>query len=150
MRKKTKRNQKPRPGVNPAKQTMITAEGGATPMWNKLEASKISELIGISVGECDRLLSETKRDFQYRHLTKEERDKLIIRILEKIDDPKLTLAGIEGKNRWEKGWQENLDNFILSGYAPEALIPKYIRPNQPIRLFGDYVMPLDPQIVEHF
>ncbi|MEK7090488.1 MAG: class I SAM-dependent methyltransferase, partial [Patescibacteria group bacterium] len=24
------------------------------------------------------------------------------------------------------------------------LIPKYIRPNQPVRLFGDYVMPQDP------
>ena len=112
-------------------------------MWRQLEASDLVRLLGNTVQECAELLSEAVYDLRYRHLNREEKDKLIIRILERIDSPDLSLAGPEGKVRWEKGWQENLDNFVASGYNPGELTPKYIHPNQPIRLFGDYVIPHD-------
>ena len=44
-------------------------------------------------------------------------------------------------NQWENGWAENLQNFISSGYDPNSLIPKFIRPNQPIRLGTEFIQP---------
>jgi len=116
----------------------------------KLESIAFAKLFGTSVYETAILLSKIKHNFWYRCLEPEERDKLIIRILNRIDSEDLSKAGPEGKERWKKGWQENLDNFISNNYDIKELTPKYIRPNEPIRLFGDYVMPHDPNFELNF
>ncbi|MBI4398820.1 MAG: class I SAM-dependent methyltransferase [Candidatus Omnitrophica bacterium] len=84
-------------------------------------------------------------DLSYRPLSPEERDRLVIRIIRQIDSGRLSVSGPAGKDRWQKGWQENLDNFLNKEHDLDQLVPKFIRPDQPIRLLGDYVMPLDPQ-----
>ena len=112
-------------------------------MWCQLGATEFARLLGSSVGECVELLSGITYDFRYQHLDKAGRDRLVISILGRIDSLDLSLAGPEGKGRWEKGWQENLGNFIAKSYVLEELIPKYIRPGQPKRLFGDYITPQD-------
>lgn len=82
-------------------------------------------------------------DFQYRSLTREERDRVLLDVLRRIDSGQFTTAGEAGKPRWEKGWAENLDGFRKSGADLSQLVPKYIRPHQAVRLDQDYVMPSD-------
>ena len=109
-------------------------------------------LFGITVAQlpddCRALIN--KFDFGYHYLDSEEKDRLILRILKRIDSPDLPVAGEKGKPRWENGWQENLDNFKASNFDVHGLIPKYIRPNEPIRLHGDYVMPRDSNFELNF
>lgn len=92
--------------------------------------------------ECKQFIDKT--DFNYKKLTPKNRDKTILEIIKRIDSDGFALAGREGKGRWEKGWSENLDNFINKGYDLSELIPKYVRPNQICRLYCDYIVTLDP------
>lgn len=89
--------------------------------------------------ECRQFISKT--DFGYRELNSQERGKTILSVLKRIDSGELAVAGKERVCQWEKGWSENLHNFIFSGWNLDALIPKYVRPNQVLRLYRDYIMP---------
>lgn len=80
---------------------------------------------------------------RYVYLSKQKRDKLIISLLKKMDGNKFSMSGQKEKEKWEKGWQESLDEFISSGFKEESLIPKYIHLGEPIRVYGDYVEAVD-------
>ncbi|MDE2101419.1 MAG: class I SAM-dependent methyltransferase [Patescibacteria group bacterium] len=43
-----------------------------------------------------------------------------------------------GTERWDLGWKENLDNYKSTGDL-KALDPRYIRPNQPLRLHSQFI-----------
>jgi SAM-dependent methyltransferase len=92
--------------------------------------------------DCRALIG--KYDFRYRKLMGEERDLVLLSVLKTIDSGQLTVAGKDRKARWEEGWSENLQEFIRQGNDLSALIPKYIRQGKPLRIFGDYVIPIDP------
>jgi SAM-dependent methyltransferase len=83
-------------------------------------------------------------DSSYRTLAGEERDHILLNVLKQIDANQFSLAGPEGKERWEKGWAENSDSFLESGGDASQLIPKYIRLGQPLRMDQTYVEPSDP------
>ena len=83
-------------------------------------------------------------DFRYRVIEGEEREKVILSALKKIDSDKQVIGAPERQNVWQEGWAENLQEFIESGYKLEALTPKFIRPNQPIRFQRNYIMPSNP------
>lgn len=91
----------------------------------------------------------SKFDSKYRDLSGREINDVVLKILKKIDSSNL-VAGVSYKEKWISGWGENLDNFIKSNYDIRELVPKYIRPNHPVRLLGDYVMPRDPEFELHF
>lgn len=91
--------------------------------------------------DCQSLIK--KHDFRYRKLDDYGRKQIILQVLKKIDSKELSVSGKEQEARWEKGWAENRQNFIEKGYDIAELVPKFIRPNQPIRLFHDYCLPLD-------
>jgi len=105
-----------------------------------------ARLFGTSVEQlsdrCRTLIAQG--DFRYRVLSPEERDQVLLGVLKRIDSGQFTEAGKEGKGRWEKGWAENLKSFREHGWDLSKLVPKYIRPNQPLRLYQNYVMPVDP------
>jgi len=105
-----------------------------------------ADLFGTSIEDIPRDLQAEigRRDFRYVVLEGEERDQTIVDVLKTIDSGQLSLAGPEGKGRWNKGWGENLDAFIASGFDLKALVPKYIRPRQPVRLKGGYALPVNP------
>ena len=111
----------------------------------RLTLKEFAFLVGEKPGniykECRDILK--KNDLRYRILDKKESEKLMLQILNKIENKVLPKSGKERKSQWEDGWQENLDNFIKSDYNVNMLVPGYIRPNQPARLFGEYIMPLD-------
>lgn len=83
-------------------------------------------------------------NWDYQVLDGKARDGIILDLLNRIETRRLTFVENEDKTRWEKGWGENLDAFNSTGGDLDALIPKYIRPGQPVRLFGEFVRTADP------
>lgn len=107
-----------------------------------LTSKDFAELFGATEGEmmayCGDLIASF--DFRYRKLEGEERDQLILKVLKHIDSKELNSAGQQRHLDWEKGWNENLQEFIDSGYDVDKLVPKYFKKNVPVRLNRDYVM----------
>lgn len=115
----------------------------------ELRREKLSEadIAGMLGDLPDSLSKETIRCFKacnwsYRQLDPSERDRLILDILKRWETGQFSIAGDDQQERWEKGWCENLSAFQNSQDL-SALIPKYIRPHLPIRLFQNYVLPGD-------
>jgi len=92
--------------------------------------------------DCQELIAKT--DFRYRILEGKERDKVLLAVLKKIEADQQIVGTEERQTTWEKGWAENLQDFIKSGYDLNKLVPKFIRPNQAIRLNRNYIMPSNP------
>jgi len=110
----------------------------------RLSPPDFAELLGIAdedlPAEC---LDEIERfGFEYRTLNGLERDEVLLKVFRQVDSGTLTVAGKQGKGRWERGWSENLDAFVNSNGDVASLVPKYIRPAQPVRLLQNYVLPL--------
>ena len=89
-------------------------------------------------------------DFRYRHIEGKEYQALILRILNRIDEDKQVIAGEGRQQVWFNGWQENLDAYIESNFDENELVPKFIRPDNPIRLEQEYVMPFDAKFELNF
>lgn len=115
--------------------------------WRKLELADFATLFATEPGKISQPLREKIAigNFRYLPLTGAWRDQVLIDVLKRIDSGTLSLAGEEGKGRWEKGWGENRDAFIQSGFDLEQLVPKYIRPRIPVRLNQQYVLPADAE-----
>lgn len=109
---------------------------------NKLDINDFVRMFGVKKSEFDNDLCELVdgMDLSYHLLEKHERDKVILYVINRLDKKEFTLAGQKGKERWDSGWYENLDKFKKSNYNIESLTPKYVRPNQPLRLYKDYVV----------
>ncbi|MDK9720027.1 MAG: class I SAM-dependent methyltransferase [Rhodospirillales bacterium] len=82
-------------------------------------------------------------DFSYRILAGAERDLVLLDVIKRLDSGQLSLAGPEGLARWEKGWGENLSDFVASNDTRD-LTPKYIRPGLPLRLDQQFIATNDP------
>jgi len=92
--------------------------------------------------DCQELIAKT--DFRYRILEGEERDKVILDVLAKIESDQQIIGAPERQDAWQRGWAENLQDFTKSGYDLNSLVPKFIRPNQVIRLNRNYIIPSNP------
>ena len=95
---------------------------------------------------CGDVIANT--DFRYTVLKKEDRDLVLLDVLRRIEADQQQVGAKERKDVWEKGWAENLQAFVKSGFDLSTLVPKFIRPNQVIRLNGDYVTPSNPNFEE--
>lgn len=119
----------------------------------ELTLSDFADLFGAAVGDvlkyCGDLIS--KCNFKYSKPDKGELEKTKSQIIKRIDSGELTVSGKARKNAWEKGWQENLNEFEAKGYYDGGiLIPKYIRPNELIRFKRNYILPQDPRFMVHW
>jgi len=92
--------------------------------------------------DCRELI--IKNNFGYEILAGEERDKVMLDVLKKIESDQQIIGAPERQTTWEKGWEENLQDFANSGYDLNKLVPRFIRPNQAIRLDQNYIMPSNP------
>lgn len=90
--------------------------------------------------ECRAIIAD--HDFRYRVLDIAERDAVILNVLHRTDARQFSVTGPDQVARWERGWGENLADFLNSGNV-DALIPKYIRPNMPVRLSGNFIETAD-------
>lgn len=115
--------------------------------WQQLELADFAALFGTDADTISPALRAkiAEGDFRYKPLTGRWREEVLLDVLRKIDSGTLSLAGEEGKGRWEKGWGENRDAFVESGFELEKLVPKYIRPRQPVRLNREYAIPADAE-----
>jgi len=91
--------------------------------------------------DCRELIAHA--DFRYKILIGEERDKILLDVLKKIESDKQIIGAPERQGIWEKGWAENLHDFIKSGHDLNSLVPRFIRPNQAIRFNRNYILPFN-------
>ena len=115
-------------------------------MTNRLDTFEFAKLLGIHEkdlpDDCCKMIEDG--NFKYDLINGGNRDALILEIIKKIDAGTFSLAGEKGKERWDTGWGENLDEFRKNNYDFSKLIPKYIRPGQPLRLNQQYIQTEDP------
>ena len=112
----------------------------------EISVDDFAALLGITTPELPpdcRELIETFHS-EYRILDGKERDNVILEILKKIESSDLTRAGNESKARWQKDWDDNLKEFVDSGYDISSLAPLFLRRDRPIRFKGEYIKPMDP------
>jgi hypothetical protein len=93
--------------------------------------------------ECLQAINNS--DLTYATLDQKQRDDVILCVLQKIASDTQIIGAEERTSVWEQGWAENLEAFKSQNNSLEALIPKFIRENQPIRYNGDYIMPSNPR-----
>lgn len=99
------------------------------------------EVPGTLFQECQELVG--RHDLRYDTLQGASRDQVLLRVFKTLDQD-LEVAGTHRKQRWEDGWAENLSDFQRTGYDLGALVPKFVRPQELIRLKGEYVRPVSP------
>lgn len=111
-------------------------------MIKTLKVEDFATLFGTTIDDFDTQTMEliNTSDFRYKELDKEKRDSTILEILKYIDSDKKKIGD---KDRWEKGWSENLNSFIENRYDLSKLVPLYVKSNQILRLYQDYVIPCD-------
>lgn len=96
----------------------------------------IEEVVGFKVSEhCKSLI--TNFNLQYEEPTKEERDAIILDILNALNTP-LETAGKHKLEKWEKGWYENLE-LLKQNKDVSSLVPKYFGKHKIARWKGDFV-----------
>lgn len=81
-------------------------------------------------------------DWRYRVLTGKERETELTALLYRYHTGSFSKVVYGDKARWDKGWGENLSEYLKTGDA-ESLVPKYVLRGTPMRLFGELVQPLD-------
>lgn len=91
---------------------------------------------------CVSLIEQA--DFVYETPPPAQRDTIILGVLRHIESDRPTQVGPQRHDIWEKCWAENLQNFMASEFELEKLVPKFIKPGQPVRLNQQYVLPRNP------
>ncbi len=114
--------------------------------YSELTSDDFACLFGTTAAgipdDCRDLIAEY--DFRYRKLSHDEQNAIVLRVLKKIHSNELPVAGPNRKPAWEKGWSENLRDFINSGFDLGQLIPKFVKRNEVVRLNGSYIRPANP------
>jgi hypothetical protein len=83
-------------------------------------------------------------NWRYDWVEGEALDELVGGLIDRIRRKDFSIAVPGDKTRWVKGWGENLDQFVASKGDLEALAPKYVRPDMPVRLFRRFAQPVEP------
>ena len=117
----------------------------------ELAAPDFARLFGIEVSEmpaeCKSLIKSC--DFTYEVLAGEDRDRVILGVLRVLEGD-LAVSGPERLGAWERGWSQNLAEF-LETQNPKALLPFYNRGSTPaMRLEGQYIAPASTRFEDDF
>jgi len=105
-------------------------------------ACSFGTIAGDIPPDCKQLIGE--KDFRYRVLRGEERDRVVLNVLRRIEADTQTVGTDSRQEVWQKGWNENLQDFAKSGFDLGALVPKFIRPGSIVRLNRNYIEPISP------
>lgn len=117
--------------------------------WKYLDKGEFERIFALEVPD-EALALINQLDLSYRFLTREERDNQILKILWILEEP-LVSSGPNRIEAWEKGWNQNLQDYIDSNYNETSLLPYYYRRGQTVmRLWGDYILPRSPHFEAHF
>ncbi len=106
-------------------------------IFKQLTLAELASLFGGTEREVRDFCGDQLKyaDLSYVFAVGEERDAILLQILKRLDAADLKVAGVARQDDWEKGWGENLKEVEI-GDDPHALVPKYFRSGQPIRLFS--------------
>lgn len=117
-----------------------------------LGPAELARLFGGTEAEVEAWCAPflARFDFSYRELAGAERDAMLLEAVRRLEPRAEPAAGENRKPDWESGWAENLREFLASDGDFDALVPKYIRPNEVVRLFGRYALPLNPTFVRDY
>jgi hypothetical protein len=118
----------------------------------ELSLADLADLFGgteqeISAAGGD-ILSATK--FQYYLPEGGELDSIYLDILHRLNRRDMPQAGEARLNDWEKGWAENLNDLLKSGFDITTLAPKYLRAGDPVRLRQQIAVPIAPHFVRDY
>jgi len=110
---------------------------------HNLKIDDFARLFGIREGEmpgeCRDLINNL--DFHYTVLEGVDRDKVILEVFRTLGS-ELPIPGPDRVGVWERGWSENLEEFVDSGFDSKSLVPFYNRPGKRVmRLQGQYISP---------
>jgi len=102
--------------------------------FQKVFGEETSELVRKKIDECE---------FVYEELTKNERDNLILLIVDfLLEDMFVKKAGPHRINDWIKGWGENRVEFSETGDF-NSLVPKYFGKHPYVRWSGQWIKPVN-------
>jgi len=105
-------------------------------MIKTITIKDIEKAVGFEVSDhCKKLIDSF--NLQYEEPTKNERDTIILDILNTLNTP-LETAGKHKLEKWEKGWFENLE-LLKQHKNASSLIPKYFGKHKIARWNGDFV-----------
>jgi len=97
--------------------------------YERAFGEKLSELVLKSIEE---------NPVEYVELPLKEKEKIIIHILEHLEDDSITRAGPKRIGVWNAGWGENL-KLITDTNNFKSLIPKYFGKYKYIRFCGEFI-----------
>ena len=103
-----------------------------------IDIESFEEAFGEKTSEFvrDKILSY---DFSYQEVSKDEKEKLVLSIIKKIDSG-LSRSGEHRLNEWNKGWAENRDQ-LEKDLSFESLIPKYFGKLPYVRWKQEFIKP---------
>lgn len=108
-----------------------------------LGVHEFAQLFGCSVDgfsdKCKEYIA--KSDFRFRKLSWDEKEGVVLESLRHIDSSDFSESGPYRKTIWEKGWSENLTEFVNNSFNLQYLIPKFVRRNTVKRISGEYIIP---------
>lgn len=118
-------------------------------IWQCLDRFDFERIFHLEVHE-EAVSLINQLDLGYRFLTCKERDSQILKIIRILDEP-LVSSGPKRLEDWEKGWDQNLQEYIESKYNEKSLLPYYYRRGQTVmRLWDDYILPRSPDFEANF
>ena len=90
----------------------------------------------------------SNQNFKYRDISSKEENDAYIEYLNFLFSNKQP-SGPEYKVKWDFGWKENLDSYLLTGKISD-LIPKFVKSNKLIRLNGRWILPESSDFESNF
>ena len=115
---------------------------------NALSVQDFEEIFGEKLSPY---VSEQIRKylFQYTEFSADEKEGLLIKIVETLLDPKLIQSGEHRLEQWEMGWNENLELFLRDPKNIDLIIPKYFNKYGAIRWRGRFIRPISEKFERH-
>ncbi len=113
----------------------------------KFTAWDFSALFGVAESALPAACKQFAEaaDFNYETPQGSARERIVLAVMKHLDSDKPTKVGPERAGIWESCWSDNLQKFTESGFDPDRLVPDFIKPEQPIRLNRNYVIPSNPR-----
>ncbi len=117
-----------------------------------LGLKEFAELFNIRNREIPSIAKKIIKNsnFNYKKVNDADYKQIILRIFKTLDSGNLKPSGPHRLKDWEKGWSENYQNFKKNNFNLNELIPKFIKKNEPIRLKGKFVQPINPNFETDF
>lgn len=116
-----------------------------------LDVKNFARLFGVKPGDFSETCCELikNKNFNYQVIGKAKIDEVILGIVREINFNSVSVRDKTRKGAWEKGWQQNLQNF-LAKHDLEELTPAYFEKYKIFRLNNKYIKPQSPKFLFNF